>query len=68
MTVEIELNDADFKALSEYAQKNKISLPQFFLESAREKIHSETIGNEELFRISDKIISQRKKVYEVIAK
>ena len=68
MTFEITLNDEDFKTVSEYAAKNKISLSKFFLKSALEKIQRETVSNTDLLKISDKIISQRQKVYEALAK
>ena len=68
MTVEIEINDEDFKELSEYAAEQNFTLSEFLLNLANEKIRNKTISNEDLFRISDKIISQRKKVYEVLAK
>ena len=63
MTVKIELNDADFKAVSEYAAENKISLPQFFLESALERIEDAKWQS-----VSRKLIKQNKKVYEALAK
>lgn len=68
MTVEIEMSDEDFKELSEYAAEQNFTLSEFLLNLANEKIRNKTISNEDLFRISDKIISQRKKVYEVLAK
>ena len=68
MTFEITLNDEDFKTVSEYAAKNKISLSKFFLKSALEKIQRETVSDTDLLKISDKIISQRQKVYEALAK
>ena len=46
MTVEIEMSDEDFKAFSEYAAENKISLSEFFLESAQEKIPKEYFSEE----------------------
>lgn len=63
MTFEITLNDEDFKTVSEYPAKNKISISKFFLKSALEKIQRETVSNTDLLKISDKIISQRQKVH-----
>ena len=63
MIVEIEMDDADFKTVSEYAAENKITLPQLFLESALERIE-----DAKWQAVSKKIIKQNKKVYEALAK
>ena len=47
MTVEIEMTDAEYNSISEYATANKISVAEFFLNLAREHFeyfNSETIA------------------------
>ena len=47
MTVEIEMTDAEYNSISEYAAENKISVAEFFLNLAREHFeyfNSETIA------------------------
>ena len=68
MTFEITMSDADFKTVSEYAAKNKISLSEFFLNTVLEKIHGETLSDEKLLKMSNEIIDKRAKVYEELAK
>ena len=63
MTVEIEMTDADFKSISNYAAKNKISVAEFLLKSAIEKIE-----DAEWDYVSKKLITRNKKVYEALAK
>lgn len=63
MTVEIELNDADFKTVSEYAAENKIPLPQLFLESALERIEDANWQ-----KVSSELIQRNKKIYTALAK
>ena len=46
MTVEIEINDEDFKELSEYAAEQNFSLSEFLLKSAREKIQQGYLSEE----------------------
>ena len=68
MTFEITINDVDFKTVSEYAAKNKISLSELFLNTVLEKIHGETLSDENLLKMSNAIIDKRAKVYEELAK
>ena len=63
MTVEIEMTDADFKSISNYAAENKISVAEFLLKSAIEKIE-----DAEWDYVSKKLITRNKKVYEALAK
>ena len=47
MTVEIEMTDAEYNSISEYAAENKISVAEFFLNLARkhfEYFNPETIA------------------------
>ena len=67
MTVEIEMTDAEYNFISEYAAENKISLTKFFLKSALEKIGYETISDEELLKIANEIMKERAEVYKVLA-
>ena len=67
MTVEIEMTDADFKSISDYAAKNKISVAEFLLKSAREKIGYETISDEDLLKVANEIIKERAEAYRVLA-
>ena len=63
MTVEIEMSDADFKSISNYAAENKMGVAEFFLKSALEKIE-----DSEWDYVSKKLIERNKKVYEALAK
>ena len=63
MTVEIEMSDTEFKSISNYAAENKISVAEFLLKSAIEKIE-----DAEWDYVSKKLITRNKKVYEALAK
>ena len=63
MTVEIEMTDADFKSISNYAAENKISVAEFLLKSAIEKIE-----DAEWSKISEDIMKERAEVYKELAK
>ena len=67
MTVEINLNDDEYKTISEYVAENKISLSEFFLNLAREKIGYETISDEDLLKVANEIINERAEAYKVLA-
>ena len=67
MTVEIEMTDADFKSISNYASENKISVAEFLLKSAIEKIGYETISDEDLLKVANETIKERAEVYRVLA-
>ena len=67
MTVEIEMTDAEYNSISEYAAENKIGIAEFFLKSALEKIESETISDEDLLRVANEIMQERAEVYKVLA-
>ncbi len=67
MTVEIEMTDAEYNFISEYAAKNKIGVTEFLLNLAREKIGYETISDEELLKIANEIMNERAEVYKVLA-
>ena len=67
MTVEIEMSDADFKNISNYAAENKISVAEFFLKSALEKIGYETISDEDLLKVANKTMNERAEAYKVLA-
>ena len=56
MTVEIEMSGKDFKTFSEYAAEHKISLSEFFLESALEKIPKEYFS-ERNFKSPQKVLT-----------
>ena len=63
MTVEIEMSDTEFKTFNKYAAEQNFSLPEFFLNLAREKIE-----DAEWDYVSKKLITRNKKVYEALAK
>lgn len=63
MTVEIEMTDAEYNSISEYAAENKIGVAELFLKSALEKIE-----DAEWDYVSQKLIERNKKVYEALAK
>ena len=68
MTVEIEMNNDDYNFICGYAKSKNISLPEFFLQSAFERIDEETLSDEDLKKISDELIEQNKFVYAELAK
>ena len=63
MTVEIEMTDAEYNSISEYAAENKIGVAELFLKSALEKIE-----DAEWDYVSQKLIERNKTVYEALAK
>ena len=63
MTVEIEMTDAEYNSISEYAAKNKIGVAEFFLKSTLEKIE-----DAEWSKISEDIMKERAEVYKELAK
>ena len=67
MTVEIEMSDAEYNFINECAAKNKISVAEFLLNLAREKIESETISDEDLLKVANEIMQERAEVYKVLA-
>lgn len=63
MTVEITLSDDEYKTVSEYASDKKISIAEFFLNAALERIEDAK------WRASSrKVIERNRKVYEALAK
>ena len=59
MTVEINLNDDEYKTISEYVAENKISLSEFFLNLARE--HFEYFNSDTIAAMHEaKLISEGK--------
>lgn len=68
MTLELELSDADFKRISDYAATNRIGVTEFVLKTLFEKIEVETVSDADLLKVSDEIMERHKKVYEELAK
>ncbi len=67
MTVEIEMTDAEYNSISEYAAENKIGISELFLKTLLEKIGYETISDENLLKVSNEILKERAEVYKVLA-
>lgn len=63
MTVEITMSDDEYKTVSEYAADRKISIAEFFLNAAFERIE-----DAKWRAVSRKLIERNKKVYEALAK
>ena len=63
MIVEIEMTDADFENISNYAAENKLGISELFLKTVLEKIE-----DAEWDYVSKKLITRNKKVYEALAK
>lgn len=63
MTLEIEMTDAEYNSISEYAAENKIGVAELFLKTMLEKIE-----DAEWDYVSQKLIERNKKVYEALAK
>lgn len=63
MTVEIEMTDAEFETVSNYAAENNFSVPEIFFKTLLEKIE-----NAEWLKISEDIIKERSEAYKALAK
>lgn len=63
MTLQLEIDDADFKRISEYAAENKIGVSELFFKTVLEKIE-----DAEWDSVSKKLIERNKRIYEELAK